>query len=84
MIVDIDLPTRGVYQTAGCPIRLSDPPAEIIRPPLPGEHTDDVASFTSPCSSQIATTWVSCTTTNPPDEASKVTQLTGRRENSSA
>ncbi len=42
MIVDIDFPNRGIYQTVGCPIKLSDSPAEITRPPLLGEHTDDV------------------------------------------
>src|SRR6202162_4055196 len=42
MIVDVDFPTRGTYQTVGCPIKLSDSPAEIIRPPLLGEHTDEV------------------------------------------
>ena len=40
MIVDIDYPPRGVYHTAGCPIKLSDSPAEITRPPMLGEHTD--------------------------------------------
>jgi formyl-CoA transferase len=39
MVVDVDYPTRGVYQTIGCPIKLSDSPAEISRPPLLGEHT---------------------------------------------
>ena len=39
MIVDIDYPTRGTYQTVGCPVKLSDSPAEITRPPLLGEHT---------------------------------------------
>jgi formyl-CoA transferase len=42
MIVDVDFPTRGVYQTVGCPIKLSDSPAEITRPPLLGEHTGDL------------------------------------------
>lgn len=42
MIVDVDYPTRGTYQTVGCPIKLSDSPAEITRPPMLGEHTDDV------------------------------------------
>jgi len=42
MIVDVDYPTRGTYQTVGCPIKLSDSPAEINRPPLLGEHTADV------------------------------------------
>ena len=42
MIVDVDYPTRGTYQTVGCPIKLSDSPAEIARPPLLGEHSDAV------------------------------------------
>jgi formyl-CoA transferase len=42
MIVDIDYPTRGTYQTVGCPIKLSDSPAEITRPPLLGEHSADL------------------------------------------
>jgi formyl-CoA transferase len=42
MIVDIDFPTRGVYQTVGSPIKLSDSPAEITRPPLLGEHSGEV------------------------------------------
>ncbi|HEX3538248.1 MAG TPA: formyl-CoA transferase [Stellaceae bacterium] len=42
MIVDIDYPTRGTYQTVGCPIKLSDSPAEITRPPMLGEHSDTV------------------------------------------
>jgi formyl-CoA transferase len=40
MIVDVDYPGRGTYQTVGCPVKLSDSPAEITRPPLLGEHTD--------------------------------------------
>jgi len=40
MILDIDYPTRGSYKTVGCPIKLSDSPAEVSRPPLLGEHTD--------------------------------------------
>ena len=39
MIVDVEYPTRGTYQTVGCPIKLSDSPAEVTRPPLLGEHT---------------------------------------------
>jgi formyl-CoA transferase len=42
MIVDLDYPTRGTYRTVGCPIKLSDSPAEITRPPLLGEHSGDV------------------------------------------
>ena len=44
MIVDIDYPPRGTYQTVGCPIKLSDSPAEITRPPQLGEHTDTLLS----------------------------------------
>lgn len=42
MIVDIDYPTRGAYRTVGCPIKLSDSPAEVTRPPLLGEHTAEL------------------------------------------
>ena len=40
MIVDVDYPTRGTYQTVGCPVKLSDSPAEVTRPPMLGEHTE--------------------------------------------
>jgi formyl-CoA transferase len=40
MIVDVDYPTRGTYQTVGCPVKLSDSPVEVSRPPLLGEHTE--------------------------------------------
>ncbi len=39
MILDVDYPTRGSYRTVGCPVKLSDSPAEVTRPPLLGEHT---------------------------------------------
>jgi formyl-CoA transferase len=42
MIVDIDYPTRGVYKTVGCPVKLSDSPVAVTRPPLLGEHTADL------------------------------------------
>ena len=42
MIVDIDYPTRGAYQTVGCPVKLSDSPAAISRPPMLGEHTREL------------------------------------------
>jgi formyl-CoA transferase len=44
MIIDVDYPTRGSYQTVGCPIKLSDSPAAVTRPPLLGEHTDSLLS----------------------------------------
>jgi formyl-CoA transferase len=40
MIVDVEYPTRGTYQTVGCPIKLSDSPVAVSRPPLLGEHTE--------------------------------------------
>jgi formyl-CoA transferase len=42
MILDIDYPTRGAYKTVGCPVKLSDSPAEVTRPPLLGEHTESL------------------------------------------
>ena len=42
MIIDIDYPPRGKYKTVGCPIKLSDSPAEIKRPPTLGEHTEEL------------------------------------------
>src|ERR1700760_561196 len=39
MIVDVDYPSRGPYQTVGCPVKLSESPARVSRPPLLGEHT---------------------------------------------
>src|SRR5437667_3064745 len=42
MIVDVDYPARGTYQTVGCPVKLSESPVTVTRPPLLGEHTRDV------------------------------------------
>jgi len=42
MIVDVDYPTRGIYQTVGSPIKLSDSPVTVQRPPLLGEHSEQV------------------------------------------
>jgi formyl-CoA transferase len=42
MIVDVDYPTRGTYQTVGCPIKLSASPVTVTRPPMLGEHTEVV------------------------------------------
>jgi len=39
MIVDVDYPSRGTYKTVGCPVKLSDSPVAVTRPPLLGEHT---------------------------------------------
>jgi formyl-CoA transferase len=40
MIVDVEYPDRGTYQTVGCPIKLSASPVEVSRPPMLGEHTE--------------------------------------------
>jgi formyl-CoA transferase len=42
MIVDLDYPPRGTYQTVGCPIKLSDSPVVVSRPPMLGEHTESL------------------------------------------
>jgi formyl-CoA transferase len=42
MIVDLDYPPRGAFKTVGCPLKLSDSPASITRPPMLGEHTESV------------------------------------------
>ena len=42
MVVDVDYPKRGTYQTVGCPIKLSDSPVTVTRPPQLGEHTADL------------------------------------------
>ncbi len=41
-IVEVDHPERGRYLTVGCPVKLSDSPAEVVRSPLLGEHTDEI------------------------------------------
>ena len=35
-------PPRGAFKTVGCPLKLSDSPAGITRPPMLGEHTESV------------------------------------------
>jgi formyl-CoA transferase len=41
-LVEVDHPTRGQYVTVGSPIKLSDSPAEVVRSPLLGEHTQEI------------------------------------------
>ena len=41
-VVEIDHPTRGKYLSVGSPIKLSDSPADVVRSPLLGEHTDEI------------------------------------------
>jgi formyl-CoA transferase len=40
MVMDMDYPPRGTYKMVGCPVKLSDSPADVQRPPMLGEHTD--------------------------------------------
>ncbi len=41
-IVEVDHPERGKYLTVGCPVKLSDSPAQVTRSPLLGEHTGEI------------------------------------------
>ena len=40
--MEVDHPARGKYLTVGCPVKLSDSPAEVTRSPLLGEHTSEI------------------------------------------
>ena len=41
-IVEVDHPKRGKYLSVGLPIKLSDSPADVVRSPLLGEHTEEI------------------------------------------
>jgi formyl-CoA transferase len=41
-LVKVDHPERGEYISVGCPVKLSDSPAEVQRSPLLGEHTTEI------------------------------------------
>lgn len=41
-VEDYEHPTRGTIRVPGCPVRLSDSPRHTRRPPLIGEHTEEV------------------------------------------
>ena len=41
-LVEVDHPERGKYLSVGNPIKLSDSPANVVRSPLLGEHTDEI------------------------------------------
>jgi formyl-CoA transferase len=41
-VVEVDHPKRGKYLTVGNPIKLSDSPADVLRSPLLGEHTEEI------------------------------------------
>jgi crotonobetainyl-CoA:carnitine CoA-transferase CaiB-like acyl-CoA transferase len=42
MLMKMAHPTLGEFKTTGLGVKLSDTPGHIARPPLVGEHTDDV------------------------------------------
>jgi formyl-CoA transferase/CoA:oxalate CoA-transferase len=42
MLLQMPHPTRGTYQTTGLAVKLEHTPGRIARPPLAGEHTDEV------------------------------------------
>ena len=42
MILDIDYPNYGTFKTVGCPIKMSDSPTEVTRPPELSEHSAEV------------------------------------------
>ena len=44
MIIDLEYPPYGQFKTIGCPIKLSDSPAELSRPPMLGEHSEEILS----------------------------------------
>jgi formyl-CoA transferase len=41
-VVEVDHPARGKYLSVGNPIKMSDSPADVMRSPLLGEHTEEV------------------------------------------
>jgi len=41
-LVRVDHPERGEYISVGCPVKLSDSPADVQRSPLLGEHTTEI------------------------------------------
>ncbi|MBV8423729.1 MAG: CoA transferase, partial [Candidatus Eremiobacteraeota bacterium] len=44
MIVAVEHPERGTFYTVGCPLNLSDSPADVKRSPLLGEHNAEILS----------------------------------------
>jgi len=41
-ITELEHPRRGAYPMPGNPVRLSDSPTEMVRPPLLGEHNTEI------------------------------------------
>jgi len=44
MILELDYPKYGTFKTVGCPIKMSDSPTDITRPPELSEHSAEVLS----------------------------------------
>jgi formyl-CoA transferase len=42
MILELDYPKYGTFKTVGCPIKMSDSPTHITRPPELSEHSAEV------------------------------------------
>ncbi len=42
MIHELEYPPLGKFKTVGCPLKLSASPVSITRPPMLGEHTENV------------------------------------------
>lgn len=42
MILEFDYPKYGTFKTVGCPIKMSDSPTDITRPPELSEHSAEV------------------------------------------
>jgi len=42
MILEVDYPGRGTYSTVGCPVKLSESPVTVTRPPMLGEHSSEI------------------------------------------
>jgi formyl-CoA transferase len=69
-IVEVDHPTRGKYLTVGNPVKLSDSPAEVVRSPLLGEHTNEILQDVLGYSEEeIQETWASGALGDAPEQA---------------
>jgi formyl-CoA transferase len=49
MIEEVEHPRRGRYAMIGCPVRLSDSPADLKPAPLQGEHTTPILTRLAGC-----------------------------------
>jgi hypothetical protein len=66
MIVDIEYPTRGTYQTVGCPVKLSESPAES---PAHRCSVSTPRRCSANCAVSMRTRWSSCTKTESYDRS---------------